>query len=259
MKLVTWNVNSIRLRLERLCALLRRERPDLVCLQELKCTEEAFPHLAIQALGYRAQVFGQKGYNGVALLSREELADVQRGFGGDPTPGDARLLAGNLGGVRAASIYVINGQSLISPKYQLKLEWLDALLRWLGHEHSPSSALLLAGDFNIAPDDRDVWDPAVWRGQVLCSDPERWRFQALLRWGLVDLQRRLSEQAGLYTFWDYSPRSFERDRGLRLDLLLGTAPLAERCRELRVDRGEREPRPASKPSDHAPVVLILDD
>jgi exodeoxyribonuclease III len=269
MKIITWNVNSIRLRLPRLCALLQREQPDLVCLQELKCADDAFPHLALQAVGYHAQVFGQKGYNGVALLAREELRDVQRGFGGDPTPGDARLLAGSLGGLRrsapplaglrAASVYVINGQSLISPKYQLKLEWLDALLRWLERDASPSSALLLCGDFNICPDDRDVWDVELWRGQVLCSEPERWRLQALLRWGLVDLQRQLSDAPGLYAFWDYGLRSFERDRGLRLDLLLGTRAVAERCREVRVDRGERQARPDSKPSDHAPVIATLDD
>jgi exodeoxyribonuclease III len=269
MKIITWNVNSIRLRLERLGALLAREQPDLVCLQELKCTDDAFPHPAVQALGYRAEVFGQKGYNGVALLSRLELSGVQRGFAGDPTPGDARLLAGSLGthrrtapplpGLRVACVYVINGQAVTSPKYQLKLEWLDALLRWLEREGSPSSALLLCGDFNICPDDRDVWSPELWKGQVLCSEPERYRLKALLRWGLLDLQRQLSEAPGLYTFWDYGLRCYERDRGLRLDLLLGTRAVAERVREVRVDRGERQARPDSKPSDHAPVILLLED
>jgi exodeoxyribonuclease-3 len=259
LKLITWNVNSVRLRLERLCAVLERHRPDLVCLQELKCTEEAFPFLPLSALGYQAEVFGQKGYNGVALLSRKRLSAVQRGFPGDPCPGEARLIAASLGELRIASVYVVNGQSLLSPKYQVKLEWLDALLRWLERDHSPAHPLLLCGDFNVAPEDRDVWDAELWRGQLLCSEPERWRIQALLRWGLRDLHRLHSQEEGVYTFWDYSPRSFARNRGLRLDLALGTEPVAQRCRSVLVDREERRPQPDRKPSDHAPVVLVLED
>jgi exodeoxyribonuclease-3 len=259
MKIVTWNVNSLRIRLPRLRALLERHRPDLLCLQETKVEDGEFPAAELAELGYTAATYGQKTYNGVAILSRRPLAGLRRGFPGDPAPEEARVISGELDGLRVVDLYVVNGQSVGSPKYELKLAWLDALVAWLAAEGAAERPLLLVGDFNIAPEDRDVHDPEGWRGRVLCSEPERERLRALLGLGLVDLLRRVTGEGGLYTWWDYRAGAFHRGWGLRIDLALGSASVAARCREVAIDRAERKISTGEgKPSDHAPVVVTLE-
>jgi len=222
--------------------------------------DEAFPVAELAPLGYRAELYGQKTYNGVALLSHEPLGAVSRGFPGDPVPEEARVLSGELAGVRVINLYVVNGQTVSSPKYETKLAWLDAVERWLAASHDPGRPLLLVGDFNIAPEDRDVHDPERWRGQVLCSEPERERLRALLGWGTVDLLRQTTAEAGLYTWWDYRMGAFHRGWGLRIDLALGTRAVAERLSGVTIDRDERKPTSGEgKPSDHAPVIVTLED
>ena len=259
MKVISWNVNSIRTRLERVAGLLQRHRPDLLCVQETKVSDEHFPAAELAALGYRSEAYGRGGYNGVALLSREPLSRVERGFAGDPAADQARVIAGDLGSLRVVNLYVVNGESVGSDKFRLKLDWLDRLAAWLAAEHRPGEPLLLVGDFNIAPEDRDVHDPELWRGKNLVSEPERERLRALLGWGLVDLLRRQTGAAGLFTWWDYRMGAFHRGWGLRIDLALGTEPVARRLRSVEIDRQERKPTAGpGKPSDHAPLVVTLE-
>lgn len=258
MKVVTWNLNSIRQRLPRLLALLERHRPDAVCLQETKVTDELFPHDEIAAAGYRAVVHGQPTYNGVAIVNREEAEDVAPGFPGNPVPDETRAIAATVGGVRLLNLYVINGRKVGSDKYARKLAWLDALVAWVADAHDPDQPLLAVGDYNIAPEDRDVHDPERWRGKIMCSDAERERLRGLLDWGLIDLQRRLTGEGGLYTWWDYRAGAFHRGWGLRIDLALGTAPVAERVEAVEIERDERKKTfGEGNPSDHAPVIVTL--
>jgi exodeoxyribonuclease-3 len=196
------------------------------------------------------ETFGQKTYNGVALLSRTPLEDVRRGLTGEDP--DARVIAAGTGGFRILNLYVPNGAEVGSEKYAGKLVWLDRLRQKLEEEHRPSESLLLCGDFNIAPEDRDVHDPKRWRGKVLCSDPERERYRGLLEWGLVDALRARTEEAGIYTWWDYRLSAFPRNWGLRIDHFLLTPGLLPRVTDITVDREERG---GEKPSDHAPLVL----
>jgi len=261
MKIISWNVNSIRQRLPRALALLHRHQPDALCLQETKVTDEAFPHAELEAAGYRAAVFGQKSYNGVALVARDEPADVIRGFPGDPVPGEARAIAARVGGLALVDAYVVNGKDVGDPAYETKLRWLDAFGAWLRDAFDPGDALLVVGDFNIAPADPDIYDPDAWRGRNLASEPERDRVRALLDWGLTDLGRRAAgDVPGPYTFWDYRSGAFHRGWGLRIDLALGTAPVAARLVSVEVDREERkESSGEGKPSDHAPVIVTLSD
>jgi exodeoxyribonuclease III len=258
MKIISWNVNSVHARLPRVTALLARYRPDLACLQEIKTTTEDFPVADFAAVGYQAAVYGQAGRNGVAVLSRTGLADVARGFADDPVPDQARVLSVTAGGVRVVNVYVVNGKEVGAPEYELKLHWLDTLTAWLHSTYQPASPLLVIGDFNVAPDDRDVYDPVAWRGRNLCSEPERQRVHALLDWGLTDLGRVGNSGQGPYTFWDYRQGAFHRGWGLRIDLALGTAPVAARCTDVTVDRDERRPTAGEgKPSDHAPLIVTL--
>lgn len=259
MKIITWNVNSIRVRLPRLLALLERHEPDLVCLQETKVTDDTFPFEEIAALGYRAEVHGQKTYNGVALLSREPVQDVRRGFSGDPVPEEARVIAGSLRGLRVYDLYVINGKAVGDPKYDRKLAWLDALAADLAEREDPAAPLLLVGDFNITPDDRDVHDPERWAGSVHCSGPERERLHGLMGWGLQDLFRLFQEEGGHFSWWDYRGGAFHRGWGLRIDLALGSASVAARCVDVEIEREERKTSTGEgKPSDHAPVIVTLE-
>jgi exodeoxyribonuclease-3 len=224
----------------------------------LKIAEEVFPASEFERLGYRAAVRGQPGRNGVAMLSRSPLLDVVRGFPGDPSPDQARVLAGTVDGLRVIDVYVVNGRAVGTPEYEQKLRWLDALLEWLRTEHDPREPVLVVGDFNIAPEDRDVHAPERWRGQNLCSEAERERLRGLLHWGLTDLVRLHETGPGPFTWWDYQQGAFHRGWGLRIDLALGTRPVADRCTEVLVDRDERKPTfGQGKPSDHAPLVVIL--
>jgi exodeoxyribonuclease-3 len=254
-QLATWNVNSVRARHDRLLAFLERHAPDVVCLQETKVVAEQFPVAALAEAGYASQVVGQKTYNGVAILSREAPSDSARAFGDGGDDSEARFLAVRVGGIRVASVYVPNGRSVGHDHYVYKLEWLARLRRWLEKHADPAEPLAVLGDFNVAPADADVHDPDAWQGQVLCSEPERQAYRELLSWGLHDSFRELRPDDVAYTWWDYRQLGFPKNRGLRIDHVLMTAPLLARCREVRVDREERK---GKSPSDHAPVIATLD-
>jgi exodeoxyribonuclease III len=257
-KIITWNVNSIRTRLERVLGVLERHQPDLLCLQETKVTDDIFPHEALAEAGYQAVVHGQKTYNGVALIARELPQDVLNGFPGDPIPEQARVISGTLGGVRVINAYVVNGKDLDDPKFTMKLAWLDALLDWLEAEHDPAQPLVMLGDFNIAPDERDVWDLEYWKDKIFFSPAEHERLARLGRWGFTDLFRENCDEAGKFTWWDYRGGAFQRGNGLRIDLILGTAPIVARCEDVLIDRNERKKGDwEAKPSDHVPVLVTL--
>jgi exodeoxyribonuclease III len=258
-KLVTWNVNSIRQRLPRVLGMLERHRPDVVCLQETKVEDVVFPTLELSGAGYQAVAFGQRAYNGVAILARDEPTDVIRGFSGDPVPQQARVLSAQVGRLRVVSVYAVNGKAVGDPAYETKLAWFDALQTWIDGSLDPDQPLLVVGDFNVAPDDRDVWDPDVWRGKILASEPERERIRRLAAWGLTDLGRAAAgDVQGPFTYWDYTAGAFHRGWGLRIDLALATAPVAQELEVVSVDRDERKPTfGEGKPSDHAPLVVTL--
>jgi exodeoxyribonuclease-3 len=252
--IATWNVNSIRTRLEHVLAWTEENTPDVLCLQETKATDDQFPLEPLAERGWHVAHAGQKSYNGVALLSRRPLEDVQAGFPGDPDPSKARVLSGTLGDTRIITVYVPNGSEVDSPSYEYKLAWLEALQRWFAGESDPGRPLVILGDFNIAPDHRDVYDPERFEGRILCSDAERAALAGLLDWGLEDLFRRYQEAGGHYSWWDYRAGRFRRNLGLRIDLILATAPLAGRATDCRIDRG---PRGLERPSDHTPVVATF--
>ncbi len=259
MKLITWNVNSIRQRLPRLLALLERHQPDVVCLQETKVEDVAFPMMELDAAGYACVTHGQRAYNGVAIVSRLPLDDVRVGFDGDPVPEQSRIVAARAGDLDVVCVYVVNGKAVGDPAYDTKLAWLDALTAWITATYDPSSPLVVTGDFNITPDDRDVWDADLWRDKNLASEPERARLKALMDWGLTDLGRASAgDVPGPFSFWDYTAGAFHRGWGLRIDLALGSAPVAASLDAVDVDRNERKPTAGEgKPSDHAPVIVSL--
>lgn len=258
-RIITWNVNSIRARESRLEALLRRWTPDIVCLQETKIDDDRLPRAAVEALGYDLATFGQGPYNGVAILAHAELSGVERGFAGDPVPSEPRVLSATAGGLRLVNLYAVNGKAVGDPAYVSKLAWFDALSAWLRSTFDPKEPLLVLGDFNVAPEDEDVHDPETWRGKNLASEPERERVRDLLKWGLVDLLRQHADGPGPFTWWDYRAGAFHRGWGLRLDLALATPPVAARCTAVHVDRDERKPSTGEgKSSDHAPLIVDLD-
>jgi len=250
MKLATWNVNSLKVRLPHLLDWLARVRPNVVCLQELKLEDAAFPAAAIEAAGYYAAFSGQKTYNGVAILSRTALQNVVCGI-----PGFAdehkRVIAADVDGVRVICVYCPNGQAVGSDKYAYKLRWYAALTGWLREELAQHSRLAIAGDYNIAPDDRDVHDPAAWKDQVLCSEPERAAFRALIELGLADSFRLFDQPEKTFSWWDYRMLGFQKNKGLRIDHVLLSSPLATNCSACGIDRA---PRKLERPSDHAPVI-----
>ncbi|MBL8520962.1 MAG: exodeoxyribonuclease III [Betaproteobacteria bacterium] len=253
MKLAAWNVNSLNVRLPHLLDWLKSAAPDVVCLQETKLEDVKFPLQAIQDAGYNAVFDGQKTYNGVAILSKSRAEDVVKGIPGYADE-QKRVIAATVDGVRVVCAYVPNGQAVDSDKYRYKLEWLGALTGYLRGALADHPSLALLGDYNIAPEDRDVHDPAAWAGQVLCSAPERAAFAALLALGLTDSFRQFEQPAGTFSWWDYRMNAFRRKMGLRIDHILLSAPLAARCTAAGVDA---EPRTWERPSDHAPVVATL--
>lgn len=261
MRLVTWNVNSIRQRLPRLLALLTRHEPDVLCLQETKVADTDFPVEPLLDRGYSSISHGQPGRNGVAVVSRLPLEQIGSGLPGSPTRDDARLIVARAGDLTIASVYAINGKEVGDPAYDTKLAWYDALSAWVTSTIDPASETVLMGDFNVTPDDRDVHDPDLWRGRNLASEPERSRLNELMHAGLVDLGRRAAgDVAGPFTFWDYRMGAFHRGWGLRIDLALGTPPVADRLLTVEVDREERKPTAGEgKPSDHAPLIVDLRD
>jgi exodeoxyribonuclease-3 len=251
MKIATWNVNSIRARMERVRAWLAAQAPDVLCLQETKVEDKAFPAEDLRSLGYHVAAYGQKTYNGVAVLARQPLADVVRGFGDGVEDAQARFLLVRVGAVRVGSLYVPNGQAVGTEKFTYKLDWLRRWRAWLATHAEASQPLVLCGDLNVAPEDRDVHDPDAWRNQVLCHPDERAALAEVRRWGLVDVFRQLHPEPGLYSWWDYRQLSFPKNRGLRIDHILCTQGMAARCRSVVIDR---EARKGETPSDHAPVI-----
>jgi exodeoxyribonuclease-3 len=249
--IATWNVNSVLARLPLVLRWLKTARPDVLCLQEIKCADERFPAAEFAELGYRSVSHGQPTYNGVAILARGEIEDVQRGMPGDETGAHARVIAASVGGVRLVNVYVPNGQAVGTDKYQFKLNWLRRLRDYLDEEFWADDEVLICGDFNVAPEDRDVHDPAAWRGKVLCSKPERERIEHVRDWGFTDAFRLHVAEGGHYSWWDYRAGSFRRNTGLRIDHVWVSEPLAERCARSWIDR---EPRGWERPSDHTPVL-----
>ena len=254
LKIATWNVNSVRARLDSVLSWIDRARPDVLCMQEIKVVDDLFPREPFASRGYRVETFGQKTYNGVALLSREPFENVTRGFPDDKSDADRRLIAATVAGIRIVNVYVPNGRAVGSPFFQQKLDWLRRLRRALEEMTSPRDDLVLCGDFNVAPDDRDVYDPEGYRDQLHCHPEERKALAELAEYGLVDVLRRHHAEGGLYSWWDYRQGAFRRDLGLRIDIIYATAALAERCAAVTIDR---EPRKGPAPSDHTPVVAEI--
>ena len=247
----TWNVNSIRARRERVLPWIAERRPDVLCMQETKAKDEVFPIEEVEAAGYRAALWGQSPYNGVAILSREPAEDVQRGFGDGGDDSQARFLATTVAGVRVLCAYVPNGQEVGSPAFLYKLEWLERLRRFLDRTADPGAPLLLCGDMNVAPEPRDVHDPAHWEGKTLFHPDERAALGRVCGWGLRDAFRLHHAEDGRFSWWDYRQLAFPRNQGLRIDHVFVTAPLAARCTACDIDRDARK---GKQPSDHAPVI-----
>lgn len=251
MRVATWNVNSIRVRLPRLLAWLERESPDVVCLQETKVIDQHFPSSEIEARGYSCLVYGQPAYNGVAILSRYPLRPLLRGFPEEGEDGESRLLGALIEGTAVLSVYVPNGKEVGNPAYEHKLAWLDRLRNLLEHTLSIADDVVVCGDFNVAPDDRDVHDPERWQGRLLCSDAERRALSRVMDLGLVDLIRLHHPGPGPFTWWDYRGGAFHRGWGLRIDHLFASPRLAGGCVAAEAHREERK---GERPSDHVPVV-----
>jgi exodeoxyribonuclease-3 len=249
MMVASWNVNSVRVRLEQVLDWLDSARPDVLGLQEIKMQTDDFPVAAFEEVGYHCAVDGQKTYNGVALLSRTEPADVQRSIP-DFADEQKRAIAATYGDYRVIDLYVPNGQAVGAEKYEYKLNWLAALTNWLEQELKQHDKVIVMGDFNIAPDDRDVHDPDEWRGKILCSDAERAALQKLLDLGLSDSFRLFDQPDETFSWWDYRAAGFRRNRGLRIDLLLVSNTLKAATGASRIDK---QPRGLERPSDHAPV------
>ena len=250
MKLATWNVNSLKVRLPQLATWLAAADPDVLCLQETKLEDAKFPRTELEALGYRSACSGQKTYNGVAILCREDLSAVENA---SLVPADeqTRFLAATARGIRVVCVYCPNGQAVGSDKYGYKLRWFAGLRERLAAELAAHPRLAVLGDFNVAPEDRDVHDPKAWEGQVHVSEPERTAWRALLGLGLQDAFRLFPQPEKSFSWWDYRSMAFRRNAGLRIDQILLSAPLAAQCTACAIDK---EPRRAERPSDHAPVI-----
>jgi exodeoxyribonuclease-3 len=254
MKIATWNVNSLKVRLPHVLDWLAATQADVLCLQETKMEDKVFPYAELEAAGYRAVHNGQKTYNGVAILARAALDDVRFDI---PAFADEqkRVVAATVNGVRIVCAYMPNGQAVGSDKYEYKLRWLAALKDYLHDELQHWPRLTLLGDYNIAPDDRDVHDPAAWKDQILCSEPERAAFRNFLGLGLCDAFRLFEQPDKIYSWWDYRQMGFRLNRGLRIDHILLSPPLAADCRTCVIDKA---PRKLERPSDHAPVMATME-
>jgi exodeoxyribonuclease-3 len=256
MRITTWNINSIRARAELFSAWLAKAQPDVLCLQETKAQDKEFPAKLFEDAGYHVAFYGQKTYNGVAIAARAPLEDVERGLPLDGDP-EARGMAATVFGLRVINVYVVNGKELGDPKWHHKLRFLDALAGYVEGRHRPDQPLVVCGDWNLCPADRDTWDPGEWHRQIFCTEEERAPFRRLLAWGLHDAFRsRYPETWGrsTFTWWDYRGGGFARNHGLRIDHHLVTAPVLARTTAVEIDR---EVRKHEKASDHAPVTLVL--
>jgi exodeoxyribonuclease-3 len=254
MKLATWNVNSLKVRLPQVLEWLAAHRPDALCLQETKTEDANFPLAEIAAAGYEPVFSGQKTYNGVAILCRNKATDAAAGIPGFDDP-QKRVISATVGGVRVVCVYIPNGESVESDKYRYKLDWLARLTAWLKAELQMHPRLVLLGDYNIAPEERDVHDPKAWEGKVLFSEPERAAFRALIGLGLEDSFRLFDQPEKSFSWWDYRMNGFKRNLGLRIDHILLTQELVKRCTSCSIDR---EMRAKERPSDHAPVVAEIE-
>lgn len=254
MKIATWNVNSLKVRLDHVRDWIASANPDVLVLQEIKQVTEEFPADAFAAIDYVGIASGQKTYNGVAVIARQTPADPVTDFPGFEDP-QRRILATTIGGVRVVNLYVPNGASLDSEKYQYKLRWLQALRKFLKAELDKHKHVVVLGDFNIAPDDRDVYDPEKWGDDVLCSPKERDALKAIQDLGFVDVFRTFVPEEKVFSWWDYRAAAFRRNAGLRIDLILANGALAKKCTTSYIDR---EPRTWDRPSDHTPVVAEFD-
>lgn len=250
MKIATWNVNSLKVRLPQVLDWLARQQPDVLALQETKITDENFPVMEIEAAGYRCHYSGQKTYNGVAVLCRAEASDPLTDIPSLDDP-QRRILAVTAGSVRIVNLYVVNGQEVGSDKFEYKLHWLEQVRAYLVSELDAHPYVAVVGDFNIAPEDRDVHDPELWRERILCSTPEREALVRILATGFVDVFRAFDQPERTYTWWDYRHAAFRRNRGLRIDLILASEALAAKCTGSTVDKAPRE---NERPSDHTPVI-----
>jgi len=247
-RVASWNINSLRKRQDRLFAWLEANIPDIVCLQETKCPDEQFPVLALQAAGYHSVYHGEKSYNGVAILSKNESRDARPSLCDEVVDPQARVIAATIDTVRVFSVYAPNGQAVGSPAYEYKLKWYGRLRDCLLREES--AELVICGDFNVAPEDVDVYDPDLWRGAIMCSDGERTAFRQLCEGGFRDTLRLHHKEGGLFSWWDYRMLSFPKNRGLRIDTILASEALAKKCIDAGIDRDMRK---GKEPSDHAPV------
>jgi exodeoxyribonuclease III len=254
--IATWNVNSLNARMPRVEQWLDQVQPDVLCMQETKMSDNQFPAMDFHQLGYESVHNGEGRWNGVAILSRVGLEDPVSGFDddGEPDP-DARIVWATCGGVRVGSVYVPNGRELGHDHYAYKLSWLARLRALLDRHHRPDEHLVVLGDWNVAPEDVDVWDPAAFAGCTHVSTPERDAIRSLRDWGLVDTLRERYPQSGIYSYWDYRNGDFHKRRGIRIDYLLSSTALADRARADLIDRNARK---GSKPSDHAPVMTEFD-
>ncbi len=257
MRIATWNVNSIRQRLSHVLDYLSSVEPDVLCLQELKCTDESFPRLEVEASGYHCYVHGQKGFNGVAILTRSP-AEATSGLAGDDTDLQARYMEAVVrdasGPIRVATIYLPNGNPPDTEKYPYKLGFMDRLTRRAATLLAAEETFVLAGDFNVIPEPRDVYDAAAWTGDALFLPQTRQRFRTLLNLGLTDALRATTDEAGLYTFWDYQAGAWQRNKGIRIDHLLLSPRAADRLNAVSIDKTTRA---ADKPSDHVPIRIDL--
>jgi len=251
MKIATWNVNSILARLPLVTRWLDAIQPDVLCMQETKCTDDKFPADVFRERGYKCLTFGQQTYNGVAILSKAECENPQRGYPGDDENSHARLLSTNIAGIQIVNVYIPNGQMVGSEKYRFKLDWMSRLRSFFDTHYHSNTRVLLCGDFNVAPEERDVHDVRLWQGRILFSDPERAALQEIKGWGFTDAFRLHTEAAGHYSWWDYRAGAFRRNHGLRIDHVWISEPLVTGNKNTWIDM---EPRTWERPSDHAPVV-----
>lgn len=250
MKIASWNINSLRRRQEPLLSWLGAKEYDVVCLQETKCSDDQFPELALTTIGYRSAFHGQKSYNGVAILAREELTNVEPSLCDEVVDDQARVIAATFGGIRVFCIYAPNGQAVGSAAFTYKLQWFARLRACILRAQQEFTDILVCGDFNVAPEDRDVHAPDLWRGAIMCSDEERAAFSSLQQIGLRDTLRLHHQETGLFSWWDYRMLAFPKNRGLRIDQILASEKLAKRCVAAGIDREMRKGKDAS---DHAPI------
>lgn len=254
MLIATWNVNSILARMPLVLRWLDDVKPDVVCMQETKCTDDKFPTLVFQERGYQCQLFGQQSYNGVAILSRCECQTTHRGYPGDDETAQSRLITSTVNDIQIVNVYIPNGQAVGSEKYEMKLEWMRRLRAFFDQNYDPTRPVLLCGDFNVAPEERDVHDVRLWQGRIMFSEQERATLQQIKDWGFTDAFRLHNEEGGKFTWWDYRAGAFRRNLGLRIDHVWVTEPLVSRSVRTWIDL---DPRTWEKPSDHAPMIAEI--